>query len=141
MKKRKASKRKIQASDSELKKIAVMQLINFAIFTSVILIISVICLLAGIKPSYTYPISLIVFSVSSFICAYISAFKNRKKGIYTGVLSVVLPIAVFEIISVIINSFNIDFNLLLSSVVMFISAAAGGVAGVNTRLKPKKKRG
>ena len=141
MKKSKALKKKISTSDSLLKKYAKVQIMNFIIFIAVFFISALISLLVGIKSSSIFLVSIITFSLSSLICAYISAFRNRKNGICTGILSIALQIVVFELISVIINGFSIDYNILITSAFMILAAVIGGIAGVNTRLKPKIKRG
>ena len=142
MKKSKKAKKIISADNSELKNNVKMQLLNFIIYAIVFSVCVLISLVSGIKRSNMYYVSMLSFMLSSIICGYIAGFKVRKNGIYIGAVSILLQLVVFLLVSAAINNFKIDIlRLVISIILMIISGGIGGILGVNTRLKPKKKRG
>lgn len=141
MKKSKLLKNKNICINADVKNFIKTQLINFSVFLLIFLLSSLLCFISGSKKSEIYVVSIISFSLSSFICAYLSALKSRKNGIVTGVSSIVLPVFFFELTSALINGFSIDYQIIVTTLIIIFTASVGGIAGVNTRLKPKKKRG
>ena len=142
MKKGKNTKKIINADNVELKNKLKILIINFSIYIIIFLIFILICLISGINRSDMNYISLIPFTLSSLICGYVAGFKARKKGLYIGALNILPVLVVFLLISAAINTFEIDIlRTVLSIILMIISGGIGGILGVNTRLKPKKKRG
>ena len=128
-------KRKRNSNTGEKNEFIKSLLIAGLIYLSMFVFFSFIGLFADISIKNIYYLSLIQFSVSSFITGFISALKKRKNGLVCGIIGA-LPLNVSVLIlSLVINSFSIDLRMLVSFLILIISSAAGGVISVNTRLK------
>lgn len=106
-------------------------IVGFFIFVTVCLI----AYFTDLITKHDYYVSLLAFSSISFLTGFYSGIKIRNKGLITGIVFSVPIITLFLIISLALNGFKADYNILYSVVSMFVFASAGGIFAVNKRLK------
>ncbi len=114
----------------------------WTVFASIILIyITVLFLsvflsvISDLDPKQTYAVSLASLSLASFVSGIVIGFAFRKNGMLKAVVFT-SPVNLFIIIaSVFINSFTIDYHIILSLAALVISAAIGGIISVNSKIR------
>lgn len=136
MNKRKNQKTKKQKV-SESKNVF-MFLLPLIILISALLITSTISVMTDIGKQLNFPVITVIFSLCTFLTAYLAANRKREKGLITGVIYNLPSLVFVLLVSLILNGFSADLNLLLSFITMLISSSLGGVIGVNHRQKSKK---
>lgn len=115
-----------------------MFLLPLILLLSVLLIASLVSVAFDIGKRLNFPIITAIFSLCTFLTAFVSSNKKRKNGLITGIIYNLPSILIVLVTSVILNSFKVDLNLLLSFCTMQISSALGGVLGVNHKQKLKR---
>lgn len=116
----------------------IMLLLPLIILTSALFIASAVSVVTDLPKHLNFPIITAIFSLCAFLSAFLIANKKREKGLITGTIYNLPSTAFILAVSLIINGFSADLNLLLSLVTMLISSALGGVMGVNRKQKAKR---
>ncbi len=112
-----------------------IQILNLVIYFVSMCIFSVTLSGTDTQISSMRYIAVIYLSLTSFVSGFLAGIKERKNGIMCGILSA-LPFNTFFIfISLILNKFSVDYQMLLSVVIPLVTAAMGGIISVNIRLK------
>lgn len=131
----------INNANSSLNLLFKEHMIYISVYIFVFIFACTITLLSDVSEKNIYYFSICTFVASGLLCGYISGLKTRKNGITVGLKSVALPSILVIIISLVMNHFDISIvKLIINALLMLLSGVVGGVAGVNTRIKPKKKR-
>ncbi len=76
----------------------------------------------------------ILWSICAFAAARCAGFHGRKHGIRTGLLCS-LALCVFLLAGMLLLHESFSRRLLVRILLMLVSGMAGGIAGVNTRLR------
>ncbi|MBQ3136087.1 MAG: TIGR04086 family membrane protein [Clostridia bacterium] len=121
--------------NNKAKSFVKLQIINLIIYLFVFVIISIIAVCSDIGKEKLFYVSLGYLSVSSFASGFVAGFKERKKGIICGMLSALPFLLIICILSIILNKFDIDYNLIISIIAALIFSAVGGIVAVNIKLK------
>lgn len=120
-------------SSSESQSFIKAQLLIFAIYLSIFLVICAICLLADLNSKYDYYISLLSFVISSFISGFLGGIKQRQNGILSGLIYALPANLSVLLISLITAGFTLKANFLIAAVSLPISSILGGIIAVNKR--------
>ncbi len=133
------SKTKRNKTDNKLQTENIMLFIFPVILTLVLFVISAfVAVYADLQKSQNYIVSLCIIGFACFASGVLSGKFKRKNGIITGIIYILPQMTLLLLISVILNSFSIDLNIIISTAVSLISAAVGGISGVNMKQKAKR---
>ena len=115
-------------------------LLCFAVF---FLIGATIAYISGCDPAWCYYIAVGTLHLAAALSAAYYAKREGKNGLLVGIKTTALSIIIIIIAASICSKFQPDFRLLISVVILFLSAALGGIIGVNMKSKPKlpKRKG
>ena len=127
--KNKARKQKVRQNENLL-----MFLLPFVLLFSALLLASLVSVFIDLEKKLNFPVITVIFS----FCTFLSAFKKREKGLVAGIIYNLPSVIIILLLSLILNGFSVDLNILLSFVTMLISSALGGVIGVNRKQKAKR---
>ena len=104
----------------------------------------IIALILDIKHENYYIFSITALALGSFASGFVSTRKIRRKGMLNGIIYALPSNLIFTFISVILNSFSIDYNIIFTFILVVVSSAAGGITSVNIRsrkiITPKHAR-
>ncbi len=131
--KNKARKQKGRQNENLL-----MFLLPFILLFSALLLTSFVSVIIDLEKKLNSPVIMVIFSLCTFLSAFLIASKKREKGLVTGVIYNLPSIIIILLLSLILNGFSADLNILLSFVTMLISSALGGIIGVNRKQKAKR---
>lgn len=120
-------------SSSESQSVIKAQLLIFAIYLSIFLVICAINLLADLNSKYDYYISLLSFVISSFISGFLGGIKQRQNSILSGLIYALPANLSVLLISLITAGFTLKANFLIAAVSLPISSILGGIIAVNKR--------
>ncbi|MBQ5905468.1 MAG: TIGR04086 family membrane protein [Clostridia bacterium] len=133
------SKPKRNKTDNKLQIENIMLFIFPVILTLVLFVISaIVSVYTDLQRSQNYIVSLCIIGFVCFASGVLSGKFKRKNGIITGIIYILPQMIFLLLISVILNSFSIDLNIIISTAVSVISAAVGGITGVNMKQKAKR---
>ena len=133
------SKPKRNKTDNKLQIVNIMLFIFPVILNFVLLLISsIVAVYADLQKSHNFIVSLCIIGFTCFASGVFSGKFKRKNGIITGIIYILPQLTLLLLISVILNSFSIDLNIIISTAVSVISAAVGGITGVNMKQKAKR---
>lgn len=133
------SKPKRNKTDNKLQTENIMLFIFPVILNFVLLLISsIVAVYADLQKSHNFIVSLCIIGFTCFASGVLSGKFKRKNGIITGIIYILPQMTLLLLISVILNSFSIDLNIIISTAVSVISAAVGGITGVNMKQKAKR---
>ena len=133
------SKPKRNKTDNKLQIENIMLFIFPVILTLVLFVISaIVSVYTDLQRSQNYIVSLCIIGFVCFASGVLSGKFKRKNGIITGIIYILPQLTLLLLISVILNSFSIDLNIIISTAVSVISAAVGGITGVNMKQKAKR---
>ena len=139
MKKIKKSKA-VSSENNAIKAYLKEQIVYISINIIIFIICCTIALISSVSETKIQYFSIGTFVVSALLCGYISGFKHRKNGITVGIKSVSLSTVLIILISLVSNRFDISIIKTVTSITLIIAfGIIGGIAGVNTRIKPKKR--
>ena len=116
----------------------IMFLLPLIVLLSALFVTSGVSSLSDIGKHLNFPVITVIFSFCTFFTAFLTANIKREKGLITGVIYNLPTIIIILLVSLILNRFSADLNLLLSFITMLISSSLGGVIGVNRRQKAKR---
>lgn len=131
--KNKARKQKVRQNENLL-----MFLLPFVLLFSALLLASLVSVFIDLEKKLNFPVITVIFSLCTFLSAFLVAGKKRKKGLVAGIIYNLPSVIIILLLSLILNGFSADLNILLSFVTMLISSALGGVIGVNRKQKAKR---
>ena len=124
-----------KSENSQLNLFLQIQLFAIVVYTILYFGGSFIALIADISSKYDFIVSLVIFTISSFVVGFFTGIKLRRNGLVMGIIySLPLNLTII-IISLIINDFAFSFNMLISLFVLTTFAGVGGVLAVNKRLR------
>lgn len=133
------SKPKRNKTDNKLQTENIMLFIFPVILTLALFVISaIVSVYADLQKSQNYIVSMCIIGFVCFASGVLSGKFKRKNGIITGIIYILPQMTLLLLISVILNSFSIDPNIIISTAVSVISAAVGGITGVNMKQKAKR---
>ena len=112
-----------------------LQILTFAIDTVILVAISLLCVSADLRIENALISSLAFIGVCSFISGFIAGIRQRKNGMITGVINALPFNCLIIIISLVLNGFKADLNLLFTLLTGVLLSAIGGIISVNLRLK------
>ena len=131
--KNKVRKQKVRQNENLL-----MFLLPFVLLFSALLLASLVSVFIDLEKKLNFPVITVIFSFCTFLSAFLVAGKKREKGLVAGIIYNVPSVIIILLLSLILNGFSVDLNILLSFVTMLISSALGGVIGVNRKQKAKR---
>lgn len=131
--KNKARKQKVRQNENLL-----MFLLPFVLLFSALLLASLVSVFIDLEKKLNFPVITVIFSFCTFLSAFLVAGKKREKGLVAGIIYNLPSVIIILLLSLILNGFSVDLNILLSFVTMLISSALGGVIGVNRKQKAKR---
>ena len=113
-------------------------LVAFLTQTVIFFLSCVLAMLFDVRRPDYYIVSVVSLSLGSLLSGFISGKKRREKGLMYGTLFVLPSNIIYIVLSLALNGFNFDYNVLLSLLMLVACSAAGGVASVNIRAKKPK---
>ncbi len=123
------------SSNNKIKDYLKTQIVNSLIYLAVFLFFCVISVGADIKTDHIVYISMCFVSLSSFLVGFISGIKERKNGMYRGIISALPLNLLLIIISLVLTGFKPDICFVFTVVASLLMSAVGGIVSVNIRLK------
>ena len=115
-----------------------MFILPFLITMAAIFVISLISVALDLEKHLNFPVIAATIGFCAFISAFLCANKKRENGLITGIICNLPSAAIFLLLSLILNGFSADLNLLLILITTLISSALGGIVGVNRKQKAKR---
>ena len=112
-----------------------VQIFAIIIYITIFILGAFLALAIDIPQKYDYIFSVALFLISSFITGFFAGMKIRENGLLVGSLYALPMNIVTLLISVIMNSFNISFNLLITAIMLILFSGIGGIFAVNKRLR------
>ena len=106
-------------------------IIYFASF----LLFSVIGLMADLSVKYDLLCSLLSFGLASFAVGFFIGRKLRQNGLLAGIIYSLPLNTLIVLLSLIFSDFTVDLNIAITATVLLVTAGAGGIVAVNSRLK------
>lgn len=122
------------------KKALFEQLIILLIYTVLLLTATYIAFLFGIEKKQCFYGSCGALSAASFISAFAAAKHAGKNGLIVGLLKTAFCNLLVMIAACICTGFHPDLRLLISAAILVLSAALGGIFGVNLNSRQKHTR-
>lgn len=132
----KASKKSSEIKDK--KQTALLFLFPVLVFLVLLVIASAASVYFDLQKSDNFIVLLFMLAIGSFISGYFSGKVKRRNGMTTGIIYVIPSVLLLVLISLILNTFSFDINILISALISVISSATGGIVGVNMRQKVKR---
>ena len=134
--KSKPGKKKISFSDNMIIDVFIKtQIFGVLIYITNFITFSLLALAFDMPSKFDFICTIICFVLSSLIAGFFVGYKLKQNGLLSGIIFT-LPINTLSIIvSLIFSDFSADLNLLITAIVLLISAGAGGIIAVNSRLK------
>ena len=132
--KNKSSRRRNKSNNESL----MFFLTPLLIFTISFFAVSLLSVIFDLQKHLNFPVITAILSLCTFLSAFLTSKKKREKGLITGIIHNLPSITLIELISLLLNGFSPDLNLLLSLATMLIASALGGVVGVNSKQKAKR---
>ena len=112
---------------------------NLSIQFFVFIIITFTSFVAGIKPEMYYLVSIVSLCIGNMITGFISGRVKKQKGLFYGALYSVIFNVLIILLSLIFNSFSVDYTLILSFIIPLMFSCFGGVISVNLKRKAIKR--
>ena len=132
----KASKKGSEIKDK--KQTALLFLFPVSVFLILLVIASAASVYFDLQKSDNFIVLLFMLAIGSFISGCFSGKVKRRNGMTTGIIYVIPSVLLLVLISLILNTFSFDINILISALISVISSATGGIVGVNMRQKVKR---
>ena len=112
-----------------------IEIIGLLIYVVVFLLSALIAMSVGLKSNYYMIISLLMFSVCSFVTALTAGTKIRERGLLVGVIYTLPLNTLVLLLSLFFADFSLDYHFVVSAISLLLSGAVGGVVGVNLRFR------
>ena len=133
-------KTKAKANSRKAENAAINTFVKIEIFGAVIYLLmftmsAFIAMSVDLKRGSDMLVSLAVFSLCSFITALIAGVKIRERGLLVGLIYTLPLNTLVLLLSLFFADFSVDISFLISAVFLLLSGAAGGIVGVNLRLR------
>jgi putative membrane protein (TIGR04086 family) len=112
-----------------------IEIIGLLIYVVVFLLSALIAMSVGLKSNYYMIISLLMFSVCSFVTALTAGRKIRERGLLVGVIYTLPLNTLVLLLSLFYADFSVDYHFVVSAISLLLSGAVGGVVGVNLRFR------
>lgn len=127
-------KRKKNAN-SDTRKLIKTEVLLFAIYLFGFIISSLVALIYDLSADLCFPVCLAVLGICSFTGGFIVGIKKRKNGLVNGIVFLIPINSLIILISLFLCSFNPDLNIIISFSALILASAAGGICGVNSKVK------
>lgn len=111
---------------------------SYILYIIFFIAISFVILFFDVDSEKYYYISITQLAITSFISAFNCGFRLMKNGMLVGLLCALPAILTVFFVSIIMNSFKINFSSVISLIITMISAMLGGVLSVNVNIKHRK---
>ena len=118
-------------------KISICSFISSVLFFALIAVFAAAALKSGFSASSYLPAGIVFALLSGFAGGFAVAKIQNEKGAIFGLLNGISQSVICSAILFFINSGNIGKGLLILSAVIICSAVAGGISGVNFKIKKK----
>ena len=132
--KKKSTKHSVQA---KWKKLIFDQFFVFLYFTVFFLTAVIIAFLSDCSQVLYFYIAVGAMHIAAALSAAFFAKREKKNGLLVGIKTTALSNIIFLTAALVCCGFQPDFRLLISAVILFLSAALGGIIGVNIQTKTK----
>ena len=116
--KNKARKQKVRQNENLL-----MFLLPFVLLFSALLLASLVSVFIDLEKKLNFPVITVIFSLCTFLSAFLVAGKKRKKGLVAGIIYNLPSVIIILLLSLILNGFSADLNILLSFVTIWRESA------------------
>ncbi len=111
------------------------QIFAVIIYLILFLLFSFVGLMADFSIKYDFFSALLCFALGSFMVGFYIGRKLRQNGLLAGIVySSPINTSVI-LVSLIFSDFAVDFNIVITAIVLLVTAGVGGVVAVNSRLK------
>ena len=134
LKKKKTASGKRYESDLKL------VLTNTTVQAFIFILVTLASFLVGVNNEIYFIISLISLCLGNFLTGFISGRTKKQKGLLYGALYSLLFNVIIITISVVFNSFSVDYTLIISALVPAMFSCVGGIIAVNLKRKSNIKR-
>lgn len=134
----KATRNKNKKQKSRQNENLIMFLLPLIILFSALMLTSIVSVLLDLEKGLSFSVITAIFSLCTLLSAYLTSYRKRENGLVTGIIYNLPSVLVILLLSVILNGFSADLNILLSFASMLISSALGGILGVNRKQKAKR---
>ena len=111
------------------------QIFAVIIYLVTFIAFSVIGLMADLSMKYDLICALLSFGLSSFAVGFFIGRKLRQNGLIAGIIYSLPVNTLVVLISLIFSDFTVDFNIVITVIVLLVTAGVGGIVAVNSRLK------
>ena len=112
-----------------------VQVFALGVYIAIFMLFCIIALMADLAVKYDYVFSLAGFALGSFATGFFSGLKLRQNGLLSGLIYSLPANTLVVLVSLIFSDFNVGINIVVTAVVLLVSAAVGGVVAVNRRRK------
>ena len=126
---------------NNLKKLLLEQVFVILCFSLFFLIGAFIAFLLGAKEAQCFYFACGALQPASFLSAALLAKRAGKNGLVVGLEKSAFSILAVIVASLVSTGFRPDLRLPISASILFLSAAIGGIAGVNMKNKPRHTHG
>lgn len=120
-------------AESNIKTYISLVLFSFLIYISFWIIACLIGLLADVSKTFDYYVSLASITLASFASGFLSGLKLRKNGLLCGLILSLPANLTICLISLVINGFSADSNIIITLILLIVASACGGILAVNKR--------
>ena len=121
-------------------KILKLTLYNFAIEAFIFVSLCLVMLLSNLNLSLIYPLTISGLCLGNFISGYINGKSIKQHGLINGLIYTLPSTSLILLISLYINDFSVGYRVILSTVLLCVFSAFGGILSVNTGKKVRIKR-
>ncbi len=104
--------------------------IGFAITISVLFLMAVLMIIADIGNEFSSPLSSIALGIGSLAGAFISAYRNEKKGFICGIINATAIFILVFVVGLIINR-EMTMMTFFHFIITLLASLIGGILGVN----------
>lgn len=139
----KKKRSKEHSVQNKWKRLLLEQLLVLLCFAVFFLIGATIAFISGFDLAWCYYIAIGALHLAAALSSAYFAKRKGKNGLLVGIRATAFSIIIIMIAALICSGFQPDFRLLMSVVILFLSAALGGIIGVNMKSKPRlpKRKG
>lgn len=134
----KATRNKNKKQKSRQNENLIMFLLPLIILFSALMLTSIVSVLLDLEKWLSFSVITAIFSLCTLLSAYLTSYRKRENGLVTGIIYNLPSVLIILLLSVILNGFSADLNILFSFASMLISSALGGILGVNRKQKAKR---
>lgn len=133
------NKRRNQTT-AKIKSILIEQSLILLCYAGLYSLSAYLSFLTGCLPQQSFYYAIAAFSAAAIVSAAFTAKQAGKNGLFTGLLKTMPCNLCVLAAALILSGFHADFRIVITTIMLVISAAIGGIVGVNIKVKPKPRR-